>query len=104
MHLTVVPVEQCDHRVPATTTDLDTAVLDALGRAGPDGLPRHVLRPNVRARNQSLSEALRRLVASARIVRRADAWVRLPVPVPVRMDTPRNGNGNADNPPAPQHL
>jgi hypothetical protein len=100
MHLAVVPVEQCDHRVPATTTDLDTAVLDALGRAGQDGLPRHVLRLNVRARNQSLSEALRRLVASGRIVRRADTWVRLPVPVPARMDTPRNGNGNADNPPA----
>ncbi|MGH7416528.1 MAG: AAA family ATPase, partial [Candidatus Rokuibacteriota bacterium] len=44
MHLTVVPVEQHDDRAPATTSDLDSAVLAALGRAGQEGLPRHALR------------------------------------------------------------
>jgi hypothetical protein len=94
MHLAVVPVQQRDDRAPATTTDLDTAVLAALGRAGQEGLPRHALRLTVRVRNQSLSEALMRLAASGRIVRRGDAWVRPPVPVG---DTLRNGNGNGDN-------
>jgi hypothetical protein len=103
MHLAVVPVEQRDDRAPATITHLDTAVLDALARAGEEGLTRHALRLTVRVRNQSLSEALMRLVASGRIVRRGDA-VRLPVPVPARMDTLRNGNGNDDDPPALQPL
>jgi hypothetical protein len=98
MRLAVVPIEQHDDRAPATTTHLDSAVLAALGRAGQDGLPRHALRLTVRVRNQSLSEALIRLAASGRIVRRGDVWVRLPVPVPACMDTLRNGNGNGDNP------
>ena len=97
MHLSVVPVEQRDDRAPATTIDLDSAVLAALGRAGQDGLPRHALRQLVRVRNQSLSETLTRLAACGRIARHGDAWVRLPVPVPAHIDTRRNGNGNGDN-------
>ena len=97
MHLTVVPVEQPDNRAPATTSNLDSAVLAALGRAGHQGLPRHALRQLVRVRNQSLSETLTRLAARGRIARHGDAWVRLPVPVPPHIDTRRNGNGNADN-------
>lgn len=97
MHLAVVPVDEHDDRAPASTSDLDSAVLAALGRAGPQGLSRHALRLTLRVRNQSLSDALMRLAAGGRIARRADAWVRLPVPVPTHSDTPRNGNGNADS-------
>lgn len=96
MHLAVVPVEQRDDRTPATTTDLDTAVIAALGHAGQQGLPRHALRLSVRVRNQSLSEALTRLAASGRILRHGDAWALPPVPVPAHIDTRRNGNGNTD--------
>jgi hypothetical protein len=102
MHLAVVPLEQRDDHATATTTDLDSAVLAALTRAGNEGLPRHVLRLTVHVRNQSLSEALMRLAASGRIARRGNAWVRLPVPVPAHMDTLRNGN--AASPPAAEHL
>jgi len=94
MHLTVV-----DHRhdrSPATTTDLETTVLAALGRAGQQGLSRHALRQVVRVRNQSLTQTLTRLADSGRIARHAGAWVRRPVPVPPHTDTRRNGNGNTD--------
>jgi len=99
MHLAIVPVEQCDDRATATTTDLDSAVLVALDRAGRDGLPRHALRQLVRVRNQSLSETLTRLAAGGRVARHGNAWVRLPVPVPVPAptDTRWNENGNVDD-------
>jgi hypothetical protein len=96
MHLARVPVEQRDDRAPDTTTDLDSAVLTALGRADQHGLSRHALRLTVRVRNQSLTQTLARLADSGRIARRGDAWVRLPVPVPPHTDTRRNGNGNSD--------
>jgi hypothetical protein len=97
MHLAIVPVEQRgDDRAATATTDIDTAVLSALERAGEHGLLRHALRLTVRVRNQSLSEALMRLAASRRIARYGDAWVRLPVPVPAYIDAGRNGNRNAN--------
>jgi hypothetical protein len=97
MHLAIVPVEQRgDDRAPAATTDIDTAVLSALERAGERGLLRHALRLIVRVRNQSLSEALMRLAASGRIARHGDTWVCLPVPVPAHIDAGRNGNRNAN--------
>jgi hypothetical protein len=95
MHLAIVPLG--DDRPPVPSTDVDSAVLSALGRAGQEGLGRHALRLIVRLRNQSLSEALVRLAATGRIARHGDAWVRLPVPVPAHIDTRRNGNGNADH-------
>jgi hypothetical protein len=96
MHLAIIPAEpRRDDRAPAATSDIDNAILSALDRAD-QGLSRHALRLTVRVRNQSLSEALTRLAASGRILRRGDAWVRLPVPVPPHIDTRRNGNGNSD--------
>jgi hypothetical protein len=96
MHLAIVPVEpRGDGRPPVATTDVDTAVLSALDRAGQEGLVRHALRLIVRVRNQSLSESLLRLGASGRIARQGDAWVRLPVPVPAHIDARRNGNRNS---------
>jgi hypothetical protein len=97
MHLAVVPVEQRDDRAHTIATDLDAAVLAALGRSGQQGLSRHALRLAMRVRNQSLGETLRRLATTGHIARHGDAWVRLPVPVPAHIDTRRNGNGNADH-------
>jgi hypothetical protein len=98
LHLAIVPVEpRGDDRPPVATTDVDTAVLSALDRAGQEGLVRHALRLIVRVRNQSLSESLLRLGASGRVARQGDAWVRLPVPVPAHIDTRRNGNRNSDH-------
>jgi hypothetical protein len=95
MHLAIVPDDhRGEDRTAAATTDVDTAILNALGRAGQVGLLRQALRLTVRVRNQSLSEALVRLAASGRIARQGDLWVRLPVPVPAHLDTARNGNGN----------
>jgi hypothetical protein len=97
MHLAIVPVEhRSDDPAPTATTDIDTAVLSALERAGEHGLLRHTLRLTVRVRNQSLSQALMRLAASRRIARHGDTWVRLPVPVPAHIDAGRNGNRNAN--------
>jgi hypothetical protein len=95
LRLAVVPVEQREDRAPATTADLDSAVLAALDGAGETGLPRDALRQALRVRNQSLSLTLTRLAAGGRIARRGDAWVPLPIPVPAHMDARRNGNGNA---------
>jgi hypothetical protein len=95
MHLAVVPLEQRDDRTPASTTDLDSALLAALDRAGQQGLSRHALRLIVRVRNQSLSEALVRLAACGRIARHGDAWARLPVPVPAHIATHGSGNGDS---------
>jgi len=73
-------------------------ILDALERAGPDGLERASLRAAVRARNERVGEALTRLAAAGHIVRRGDFWVRVvPLPTP---DTHRNGNGNSSAVPA----
>lgn len=95
MHMAIVPADHLrEDRTPAATSDIDSAVLNALTRAGPQGLPRHALRLIVRVRNQSLSETLIRLAASGRIARQGNAWVRLPVPVPAHIDTARNGNDN----------
>jgi hypothetical protein len=95
MHLAIVPADhRGEDRTPATTTDLDTTILNTLSRAGQEGLPRHALRLTVRVRNQTLSEALIRLAASGRIARQGDLWVSLPVPVPPHIHTARNGNGN----------
>jgi hypothetical protein len=96
MHLAVVPAEQHGEDRPPTTIDVDDAVLNALVHAGGQGLSRNALRAAVRVRNQSLSDALSRLAASARIARRGEIWVYLPVPVPARIDTRRNGNGNGN--------
>jgi hypothetical protein len=97
MHLAIVPAEhRGDDRASTPTTDIDTAVLSALERAGEHGLLRHALRLTVRVRNQTLSEALMRLAASGRIARHGDTWVRLPIPVPAHIDTGRNGNRNAN--------
>ncbi len=95
MHMAAVPVEQHEGRAPATTADLDAAVLTALGRAGQDGLSRDALRQVVRVRNQSLGETLTRLAAGEHIARRGDVWLRLPIPVPAHIDAHGNGNGNA---------
>jgi hypothetical protein len=95
MHLAIVPLEhRGDDHAPVDTTDIDAAVLGALGRAGEQGLSRHALRLSVRVRNQTLSDVLTRLAASGRIARYGDAWVCLPVPVPAHIDKGRNGNGN----------
>lgn len=96
LHLAVVPAEPHQDRAPATTTDLDAAVLAALARAGQDGLPRDALRQVVRVRNQSLGESLTRLAQGGHIDRRGDAWIRLPVPVPALIHTCRNGNPKLD--------
>jgi hypothetical protein len=96
MHLSIVASEpHGDSRDPAATTDIDSALLAALDRAGHAGLPRTSLRGILRVRNQSLSEALTRLAASRLIARQGDTWIRMPVPVPAHTDTRRNGNGNA---------
>jgi hypothetical protein len=95
MHMAVVPVEQHAGRAPATTADLDAAVLAALDRAAQDGLSRDALRQALRVRNQSLGETLARLAAGEHIARRGDVWLRLPIPVPALIDAHRNGNGNA---------
>jgi hypothetical protein len=97
MHLAVVPAQQRDDRAQTIATDLDDAVLAALGRAGQKGLSRHALRLAMHVRNQSLGETLTRLATTGHIARHGDAWVRLPVPVPAHIDTRRNGNRNADH-------
>jgi hypothetical protein len=78
---------------PAAATDLDTAILDALDHAAPDGLARAALRAVLRVRNERLGDALARLAAAGDIARHGDAWVRLAVPAHIA-PTPGNGNGN----------
>jgi hypothetical protein len=98
MHLAIVPVEpHGEDSSPTATTDVDAAIVDAPARAGEQGLSRHALRLTLRIRNQTLSEALARLVASGGIARRGDAWVHLPVPVPAHIHRARNGNDNSSN-------
>ena len=96
MHLALVDTQPLDaHDSPNATTDIDSAILAALDHAHSDGLARASLRASLRVRNQRLSEALSRLFASGHIVQHGDSWVRLAVPVPTPIHTPRNRNGNA---------
>jgi hypothetical protein len=89
MHLTIVDRESHgEHDILPTTTDLDAAVLDVLGRADNQGLPRASLRAALRIRNQRLGVALTRLVDSGHITRHGDAWVRCSIPVPTPIDNP----------------
>ncbi len=90
LHLAIVDDEpEDDSHPPATAAvDLDTAVLDALRRAGTRGLPRDGLRQTLRVRNQRLGEALTRLVTAGRIARHGELWLRQPVPVPSPPYTP----------------
>jgi hypothetical protein len=96
LHLSIVAGEAQRDQAPATRTDVDSDLLAALDRAGHGGLPRNALREILRVRNERLGEAITRLATSGRITRRADNWVRSPVPVPPHTDTRRNRNGNAD--------
>ena len=97
LHLAVVAREPAgQNRDSAAITDIDAAVLAALDGARQHGLSRHALRPILRVRNQSLSQALTRLAAAGHIARQGDAWIRLPVPIPASIDTRRNGNGDSD--------
>jgi hypothetical protein len=81
---------------PSAPADLDTAILDALDHAAPDGLARAALRAMLRVRNERLGDALTRLAAAGDIARHGEAWVRLTVPARIATTTtpPRNGNGN----------
>ena len=97
MHLTVVPIDTREDRLPATTADLDNAILAALDNAGQQGLSRHALRLSLRVRNQSLGEALSRLAEGAHIARLGDAWVRSHIPIPANIDSHRNGNGDPNH-------
>jgi len=90
MHLSIVGDQQ--QAPPAPPPDLDALILDALRRAGDDGLTRASLRSALRVRNERLGQALPRLAAVGQLVQRGDRWVRVPGPLPI--DTQRNGNGN----------
>ena len=95
MHLSIVAGEpQGGSANPSASADIDTAILDALDHVDDRGLPRASLRAALRVRNERLGEALIRLAASGHIARHGDTWFRLAVPVPTRIDTRRNGNGN----------
>jgi len=96
MHLAIVAGgPHPAHANPPATADIDTAILGALDLASGRSLSRASLRAALRVRNERLGEALTRLAASGHIARHGDTWVRLAVPVPAHIDTPRNGNGNA---------
>ena len=95
MHLALVAAQpHAPHDNPKATADIDAAILDALDHAQSHGLARVSLRASLRVRNQRLSEALSRLAAAGHIVQHGDSWVRLAVPVPTPIHTPRNRNGN----------
>jgi len=97
LHLAIVDGElRDDPDPPAATIDLDTAVLDALGRAGSRGLSRDSLRQALRVRNQRLGEALSRLANAGRITRQGEQWLRRPVPVPPTTYTPREPERERD--------
>jgi hypothetical protein len=90
LHLAIVDVApQDDPDPPAAAIDLDTAVLDALTRAGTLGLSRADLRQALRVRNQRLGEALTRLATAGHIARHGELWLRQSVPVPPHAYTPR---------------
>ena len=89
MHLAIVDDEVRGDRDKLTTSaDLDAAVLDLLGHADNQRLPRASLRAALRIRNQRLGEALTRLAASGHIARHGNAWLRRPKPVPALIHTP----------------
>jgi hypothetical protein len=60
--------------------ELDSLVLEALGRAG-RALSRSELRAELRVRNERLGDALLRLVATGALIRADDRWA-VPVPTP----------------------
>jgi hypothetical protein len=62
--------------------NVDTAILRLLERAGDEPVSREELRATLRVRNARLSEALSRLAAAGMIKKRANGWLRRPVPVP----------------------
>jgi hypothetical protein len=98
LHLSIV-VSEPPHvaATPSAHADLDTAILDALDHAAPEGLARAALRAVLRVRNERLGDALTRLAAAGDIARHGDAWVRRAVPARIATATttpPRNGNGN----------
>ena len=95
MHLALVAAQPlAPHNDPGTTTDIDSAILDALDHADCHGLTRGSLRAALRVRNLRLGEALARLAGSGVIIRNGNSWSRLAVPVPAHIDTLRNRNGN----------
>ncbi len=94
MHLSIVASETHGAHHNPCIADIDAAILDTLDHTANQGLPRASLRAALRVRNERLGEALTRLTASGHIARLGDTWVRLavPVPVPARIHTCRNGN------------
>jgi hypothetical protein len=99
MHLAIVPADEpADAPAVSAPADLDAAILHTLDQAGRDGRPRASLRASLRVRNERLGDALTRRAASGHITRRGDVWVRVPVPIPPRIDACRNRNGNALGP------
>jgi AAA domain len=94
MHLAVVAAQSGTEAQPR---DLESAILEAIGRAGPTGIRRHSLRDALHVRNERLGETLTRLADAGRITRRGDRWMRVPpaVPIPAAIDTHGNRNGNA---------
>jgi hypothetical protein len=70
---------------------LDDAILKALENAATDGLTRAALRTTVRARNERLGDALKRLTSTGKVQQRGDRWL----PVPRLLEAMRNGNGNS---------
>jgi AAA domain len=94
MHLAMVRAEE-PPRISASPVpaDLDVTILHTLDHAGLDGLSRASLRAAVHVRNERVGDALTRLAAAGQIVRRGEAWVR--VPLPPLEETNRNRNGNS---------
>ena len=65
----------------ATSPDLDDAILRALSSAT-EPISRAALRAALRVRNERLGDALARLAAADRVVRRGDRWSSVPIPIP----------------------
>jgi len=95
MHLGIVhaqpPAEPA--QAPSPADQLEGAILRALEGAGKDGLARTALRTAVRARNERLGDALKRLTSAGQVTQRGDRW--LPVPRLPLLEAMRNGNGNS---------
>lgn len=83
-HLAVVT----DEPEPSTTgnesapVDLEAAVLAALERAPGRAMQRAAIRAAVRVRNERLGDALARLAAAGKILRRGDVWATSTIPIP----------------------
>jgi hypothetical protein len=97
LHLALVAAEPPGPAAsPAAPADLETAILDALDQAAPEGLARPALRATLHVRNERLGDALTRLAAAGQIVRDGEAWVRRAIPAPVDAAAGnRNGNVGA---------